>query len=104
MKRCIDCTHVKKGVAELPADSGECHLNPPTVVQQNDGRGTITAATYWPVVKDDNFCGSFSPSTACALGRGVTQQEPQHAGHVRPFDPSDPINGSPAGPSTISQG
>lgn len=88
MKRCSDCIYMKKGIQGIRSDAGECHLDPPTVVPQ----GAAGAAAFWPVVDDDNFCGSFEPTMESALKRngvpGAGASESIRGGRItRPVDP-----------------
>lgn len=63
MRACKNCFNSKVKMAQLQQNPlRECHLNPPTVCSGAQG---LQAA--WPVVADDDFCGSFEPSASYAI-------------------------------------
>ncbi len=82
MRACRDCVFMRKGIQGMPNDCGECHLNPPTVVASMHG---MTAA--WPVVKDTDFCGSFSPSNHSVMGNAPIRPLLRGGMITRPIDP-----------------
>lgn len=60
----------------------ECHRDPPTVCAGAQG---LQAA--WPVVADDDFCGSFEPSASYAIN-GDAPKISASAITRAPVDPS----------------
>lgn len=53
-ERCGDCYFFVQNETQRLTSSGSCHYDAPVVVHKNN-----FFATTFPVVNDDEFCGSF---------------------------------------------
>ena len=58
-KLCRACQHYSENVEE-PRTQGECRERPPRVEVEN----AYCVRTYWPVVNDSDWCGSWAAREA----------------------------------------
>ena len=60
---CHECVfyedHAANSASQL-SDAGLCRVNPPITQKDAESRG------FWPVVKNDDWCGKFTSTTAFA--------------------------------------